>query len=135
VTPDPSDPATPDPPAPEQPEPAAHAPDASQPRGPMWSGASGAAAERTRLAWRRTTLASTVILVLSVRLGVNRPFSVLGVTVVALVFVVWLAQMWLTQRRIGGLVDQQPATIVRTLVGMSTVAGAFAVLALILTVT
>ncbi|MEU9302768.1 DUF202 domain-containing protein [Streptomyces sp. NPDC048269] len=56
--------------------------------------------ERTRLAWRRTTLACSVVAVLALRQAVRgsgRPVEVAGAAVTALV---WLAFLWVAHRRI-----------------------------------
>lgn len=56
--------------------------------------------ERTRLAWRRTALASTVVTVLTVRLALTggRP----GLLATALALVTWAAAMLLCWRRSTG---------------------------------
>lgn len=64
--------------------------------------------ERTRLAWRRTTLASSVVAVLALRQAVRgsgRPLEVVGAAVTALV---WLAFLWLAHRRIRALASGRP---------------------------
>lgn len=101
--------------------------------GPMWSGADGASAERTRLAWRRTALASTVVVLLTVRLAFRDRFTVLGALVIASAFLVWLAQMWLTQRRIHAIDRHEPTHVRRALPALSLAVIAFALLSLLLT--
>ncbi|AXG77057.1 DUF202 domain-containing protein [Streptomyces paludis] len=60
--------------------------------------------ERTRLAWRRTTLTCTVVLVLAVRQAVRSgTTTAAGLTVVAVGLLVWLAFLWVAQRRITAL--------------------------------
>ncbi|WP_406367429.1 DUF202 domain-containing protein [Streptomyces sp. NBC_01546] len=64
--------------------------------------------ERTRLAWRRTTLASSVVSVLALRQalrGSGRPLEVAGAAVIALV---WLAFLWVAHRRIRALAAGRP---------------------------
>ncbi|MEU9147235.1 DUF202 domain-containing protein [Streptomyces sp. NPDC048349] len=64
--------------------------------------------ERTRLAWRRTTLASSVVAVLALRQalrGSGRPLEVAGAAVIALV---WLAFLWVAHRRIRALTAGRP---------------------------
>ncbi|MEU9235853.1 DUF202 domain-containing protein [Streptomyces subrutilus] len=65
--------------------------------------------ERTRLAWRRTTLASCVVVVLALRQalrGSGRPVEVAGAAVAALV---WLAFLGVAHRRIRELAAGRPA--------------------------
>ncbi|MGP3684989.1 DUF202 domain-containing protein [Streptomyces sp. IBSNAI002] len=64
--------------------------------------------ERTRLAWRRTTLASSVVAVLALRQAVRgsgRPLEVAGAAVTALV---WLAFLGVAHRRIRALAAGRP---------------------------
>ncbi|MFB8757986.1 DUF202 domain-containing protein [Streptomyces nigra] len=56
--------------------------------------------ERTRLAWRRTTLAATVAAVLAAKSALRGGVSVGGVVVGALCCVLWLGFLALAQRRI-----------------------------------
>ena len=104
-------------------------------RGPMWSGADGASAERTRLAWRRTALASTVVVLLTVRLATRDRFTVLGAIAIAAALLVWLVQMRLTQRRIHAIDRHEPTQVMDALPAMSLTVIAFAVLALLLSLT
>ncbi len=104
-------------------------------RGPMWSGADGASAERTRLAWRRTALASTAVVLLTVRLATRDRFTVLGALAIAAALLVWLAQMWLTQRRIHAIDRHEPTEVMRALPALSLTAIAFALLAVVLVLT
>ena len=104
-------------------------------RGPMWSGADGASAERTRLAWRRTALASTVVVLLTVRLATRDRFTVLGALAIAAALLVWLAQMWLTQRRIHAIDRHEPTEVIYALPALSLTAIAFALLAALLVLT
>jgi uncharacterized membrane protein YidH (DUF202 family) len=101
----------------------------------MWSGADGASAERTRLAWRRTALASTAVVLLTVRLATRDRFTVLGALAVAAALLVWLAQMWLTQRRIHAIDRHAPTEVMRALPALSLTAIAFALLAVLLVLT
>jgi len=98
----------------------------------MWSGAEGASAERTRLAWRRTALASTAVVLLTVRLATRDRFTVLGALAVAAALLVWLAQMWLTQRRIHAIDRHEPTEVMRTLPALTLTTIAFAMLAVLL---
>ncbi|MFD9262191.1 DUF202 domain-containing protein [Streptomyces sp. NPDC059538] len=64
--------------------------------------------ERTRLAWRRTTLACSVVAVLALRQalrGSGSPVEVAGAAVIALF---WLAFLWVAHRRIRELAAHRP---------------------------
>lgn len=100
-------------------------------RGPMWSGASGASGERTRLAWRRTALASTAIVLLTVRLATRDRITVFGAIVIAGAIALWLVQMWVIQRRIHAIDRNEPTQVMRALPALSLTVIAFALLALI----
>ncbi|MFD7132499.1 DUF202 domain-containing protein [Streptomyces sp. NPDC059894] len=56
--------------------------------------------ERTRLAWRRTTLSSTVAAVLAVKTALHGGPSAGGIVVCALCCGLWLAFLLLAHRRI-----------------------------------
>ncbi|MFE5188298.1 DUF202 domain-containing protein [Streptomyces sp. NPDC056628] len=56
--------------------------------------------ERTRLAWRRTTLAATVAAVLAAKSALRGGVSVTGAVVCALCCVLWLGFLALAHRRI-----------------------------------
>ncbi|MFE2420022.1 DUF202 domain-containing protein [Streptomyces hokutonensis] len=56
--------------------------------------------ERTRLAWRRTTLSSTVAAVLAVKAALHGGVSAEGVTICALCCTLWLAFLTLAHHRI-----------------------------------
>ncbi|MFD7257399.1 DUF202 domain-containing protein [Streptomyces sp. NPDC059874] len=67
--------------------------------------------ERTRLAWRRTTLASSVVVVLALRQalrGAGAPAELAGAAVIALV---WLLFLWVAHRRIRALATDRPRTL------------------------
>ncbi|KQX77444.1 MULTISPECIES: DUF202 domain-containing protein [unclassified Streptomyces] len=59
--------------------------------------------ERTRLAWRRTTLASTVAAVLAAKAALHGGVSVSGIVTGALCCGLWLAFLLLAHRRIHAL--------------------------------
>ncbi|MFI7292378.1 DUF202 domain-containing protein [Streptomyces sp. NPDC050121] len=59
--------------------------------------------ERTRLAWRRTTLASTVVAVLALKAALHDGASVPGILAGALACGLWLAFLLLAHRRIHAL--------------------------------
>jgi uncharacterized membrane protein YidH (DUF202 family) len=67
---------------------------------------SGLQAERTRLAWRRTSLAMTVVTVLAVRLALTRGLA--GALLAAAALAGWVAVLWLTFPRIAGTHRRHP---------------------------
>jgi hypothetical protein len=96
------------------------------------SGAEGSSAERTRLSWRRTVLATTVVAVLTIRLAVHAGLSVGTGLAIAAAASGWLVALWLTQRRIRSVADQRPRRIGRTLPALAFVIAGFAVLGFVL---
>ncbi|KJY27777.1 MULTISPECIES: DUF202 domain-containing protein [Streptomyces] len=87
--------------------------------------------ERTRLAWRRTTLACSVTAVLALRQalhGTGSPVEVGGVAVIALV---WVAFLWVAHRRIRQLTAARPAALTpKAAAGAAACAVALAVFAM-----
>ncbi|MCD9877581.1 DUF202 domain-containing protein [Streptomyces guryensis] len=79
--------------------------DAGQERDP------GLQPERTRLAWRRTTLASTVVAVLAAKTALHGSVSAAGIIACALCCALWLGFLLVAHRRIGALAssDSPPA--------------------------
>ena len=68
--------------------------------------------ERTRLAWRRTTLSSTVAAVLAVKTALHRGTSATGLVVCALCCALWLGILWVAQHRIRALTTSpRPAAL------------------------
>ncbi|MET9913065.1 DUF202 domain-containing protein [Streptomyces sp. NPDC006476] len=68
--------------------------------------------ERTRLAWRRTTLASTVVAVLAMKTALHGGVSSVGVVACALCCALWLAFLLLAHRRIRALAaDAAPVVL------------------------
>ncbi|MFF5717482.1 DUF202 domain-containing protein [Streptomyces buecherae] len=67
--------------------------------------------ERTRMAWRRTTLAGAVVGVLAGRQAVVEGPRPLAVLAVALAGLVWLALLAVGQRRIRALAAPQPPAL------------------------
>lgn len=67
--------------------------------------------ERTRLAWRRTTLTYTVVAVLAGRQVVRGEVTVAGVVAAALGALVWLAFLWVAHRRIVALDTAHPRAL------------------------
>jgi uncharacterized membrane protein YidH (DUF202 family) len=57
------------------------------------------ARERTRLAWRRTVLAMTVVAILGARLAVTRTSPAFAALFVSVTAAAWLAFLALTRRR------------------------------------
>lgn len=67
--------------------------------------------ERTRLAWRRTTLTSSVTAVLALRQalrGSGSPVEILGAAVIALI---WLVFLWVAHRRVRALAAARPPAL------------------------
>ncbi|WP_411106353.1 DUF202 domain-containing protein [Streptomyces sp. cmx-4-9] len=86
--------------------------------------------ERTRLAWRRTTLACSVVAVLALRQalrGSGGPVEVAGTAVIALVWLVFLA---VAHRRIRGLAaDRLQGLAPRAALALAACTAALAVFA------
>ena len=68
----------------------------------------GAAAERTRLAWRRTGLSATAVALLAVRPAFRPQAGVLAWLVAALAMAGWVAMIALGYRRARGLRTSPP---------------------------
>ena len=83
----------------------APAPPASPDRDP------GLQPERTRLAWRRTTLTGAVIAVLAAKSALHGGPSTAGVLAAALCAVLWLAFLALAHRRIAALAAARPPAL------------------------
>ena len=81
--------------------------------------------ERTRLAWRRTTLASTVAAVLAVKTALHGGASAAGIVACALTCGLWLAFLLLAHRRIRAL-TAAPSPVALT-PGLATAAALCAV--------
>ena len=90
--------------------------------------------ERTRLAWRRTVLAATIVAILGARLAIARTSPAFAAAFVSFTAAVWLAFVALAQRRIGQLTsghDRAPnrsVPLVVQLILVYEVLGAFLVL-------
>ncbi|WP_327237343.1 DUF202 domain-containing protein [Streptomyces sp. NBC_01317] len=69
--------------------------------------------ERTGLAWRRTTLACTVVAVLAARQAVHHGGTTTGVVGISLTVVVWLGFVALTHRRLIALTTAEPRPLSR----------------------
>ncbi|MGW0790791.1 DUF202 domain-containing protein [Streptomyces sp. NPDC002911] len=64
--------------------------------------------ERTRLAWRRTTLACTVVALLAVRQALHGGATGAGVLAVALSLLAWLGFLAVAHRRVTGMGTARP---------------------------
>lgn len=64
--------------------------------------------ERTRLAWRRTTLASSVVAVLALRQALSGAGAPLEVGGAALIALIWLVFLGVAHRRIRALAVGRP---------------------------
>jgi uncharacterized membrane protein YidH (DUF202 family) len=91
--------------------------------------------ERTRLAWRRTVLAVTVVGLLAIRLAVQHPSPVVAVLAVAATLAGWLGLLILGWRRIVAMAVAEPAPAGRAmpLAALATVGFAGLGLALVAT--
>ncbi|MFF0475748.1 DUF202 domain-containing protein [Streptomyces sp. NPDC004284] len=67
--------------------------------------------ERTRLAWRRTTLSCTVVTVLAVKLTISDEVTERGLTGLALSSLVWVAFLAVAHRRIRSLDAARPVPL------------------------
>ncbi|MFJ7630404.1 DUF202 domain-containing protein [Streptomyces sp. NPDC097595] len=64
--------------------------------------------ERTRLAWRRTTLSCTVAAVLAVRQTLHGGATDTGVIALALSALAWLGFLWIANRRVQSMGGARP---------------------------
>ncbi|MCH0555412.1 DUF202 domain-containing protein [Streptomyces sp. MUM 16J] len=68
--------------------------------------------ERTRLAWRRTTLTATVVAVLAAKTALHDGLTTAGVAVSALCCTLWLGFLRVTQHRVHALTSgTRPAAL------------------------
>ncbi|MFF4323886.1 DUF202 domain-containing protein [Streptomyces sp. NPDC001568] len=86
--------------------------------------------ERTRLAWRRTTLACSVVAVLAVRQALRGTGSATEVAGAAVTVLIWVAFLWVAHRRMRGLAAARPRGLApRAALGVVACTVALAVLA------
>ncbi|MGW9070389.1 DUF202 domain-containing protein [Streptomyces yangpuensis] len=67
--------------------------------------------ERTRLAWRRTTLASSVVAVLALRQALRGSGSSAELAGAAVIGLIWLVFLWVAHRRIRALAAVRPRVL------------------------
>ncbi|MBM7442167.1 DUF202 domain-containing protein [Streptomyces sp. HB132] len=67
--------------------------------------------ERTRLAWRRTTLACTVVALLAVRQALHGGATPAGVLALALSLLAWLGFLVVAHRRVSAMGTAEPAPL------------------------
>ncbi|MEU9713582.1 DUF202 domain-containing protein [Streptomyces sp. NPDC047976] len=65
--------------------------------------------ERTRLAWRRTTLACSVTAVLALRQALHGTGSRVELAGVAVIALIWVAFLWVAHVRVRELAGARPA--------------------------
>ncbi|MFF5567456.1 DUF202 domain-containing protein [Streptomyces sp. NPDC012623] len=69
--------------------------------------------ERTRLAWRRTTLSCTVVAVLAARQAIHGGATPAGLTAAALSALLWLGFLAVAHRRVVALTAARPGVMSR----------------------
>ncbi|RZD80262.1 DUF202 domain-containing protein [Streptomyces albidoflavus] len=67
--------------------------------------------ERTRLAWRRTTLSCTLVAVLAARAALHRSGGAAGVLALAACCLLWIGFLALAHHRLRALVPARPAPL------------------------
>ncbi len=95
----------------------------------------GLSPQRTRLAWRRTLLAETVVALLCVRLAVAVGSGAGRVLVAAAAMLVWLVALIATFRRARALTTSRPGAAGRALPLSAIICLGYAVLGAILILT
>lgn len=125
MTPD-QPPSKASPSAPSTPAPPGHTPAPSPPAQAAPDAPPALPTERTRLAWRRTTLSVTVVVLLAVSGVLVRGVTALALACVALMAGTWLAVLVLAHRRITALargaspaVRRQPALVALLAAGLA----------------
>ncbi|MFJ8867714.1 DUF202 domain-containing protein [Streptomyces sp. NPDC102473] len=67
--------------------------------------------ERTRLAWRRTTLSCTVVTLLALRQALHQGATATSGLAVALSLLAWLGFLAVAHRRVSGMGSAEPAPL------------------------
>ncbi|HET6212778.1 MAG TPA: DUF202 domain-containing protein [Micromonosporaceae bacterium] len=93
----------------------------------------GLQAERTRLAWRRTCLAVTVIALLTARLAVLPAATPARLLALVGAFALWLAVVGLSRRRVLAMPPSGPGAAGRLLAVLALAVTGYAVLGVLLT--
>ncbi|MFG1988913.1 DUF202 domain-containing protein [Actinoplanes sp. NPDC048988] len=88
----------------------------------------GAAAERTRLAWRRTALSAAAVALLALRPAITHPTHAGRWIGAALILVGWAAMVAIAYRRARGLTSYPPKPARRTVPAFALLTLAFALL-------
>ena len=94
----------------------------------QWTVDHGAAAERTRLAWRRTGLSVSAVGLLAVRPAFAPSAGVLLMLVAAASMVGWAALIALAYRRTRGLTARPPQPGRRAVIAYTLITAGFAIL-------
>ncbi|MEU2659426.1 DUF202 domain-containing protein [Streptomyces sp. NPDC007325] len=84
---------------------------AGEPGPPAETRDPGLQPERTRLAWRRTTLSWTVVAVLAIKLALIDGATAAGLTGLALAALLWIGFLAVTHRRIRSLDTPRPQVL------------------------
>ncbi len=92
----------------------------------------GLAAQRTRLAWRRTLISAAAVTLLAVRPALTRADGALDVPVAAAALAGWAVLVLAVRRRERGLARRPPAPPGWSLPGVALAAVAYAALAALL---
>jgi uncharacterized protein DUF202 len=96
--------------------------------GPGWTRDHGAAAERTRLAWRRTVLSATAVALFAARPAFEPRPGVAAVLLTAAVMAGWALLVALAHRRSRGLQARPPVSGRRTIAAYALITIGFAVI-------
>jgi hypothetical protein len=89
----------------------------------------GLPAERTRLSWRRTTLAATITALLAIRVALADPARA---PLIGLVVLGWLATLWLAHGRITTLGRDPEAAIGRSPAALALLTVGYSALGIVL---
>lgn len=92
----------------------------------------GAAPERTRLSWRRTSLAGTVVVILLLRLAIFKENRTAAVAITAVVALSWVVLLVAIQRRVRALARPVALRSTGVLTLTATTGVAFAMLGVLL---